>query len=642
MSNLAGAPPVDHERGQTPIAKDRLLNSLRTWSGQHAQRPVRVIRRKPAMLRIIASLVLLLVVALSVCAALSYLLAWQSDNELEAAQRQSLLGAVEALRVVTPDAIKPDPKLLPVLERTSGLKGLRFEREPSADDRVVQSVLGRNGRIVGWFSWEPARPATRMIQRLLPLAGLIAVTLFGLAVLVVWDFRRLGRSLSKSEQRIRRLEYEDILTGLPNHNRLAGVFDEALAARKGDETLAFLSIDLDGFDEVNDSLGYASGDEVLVEIGRRLREAVPPSAVIGRLGSDEFALLIPGMDPEAILQLAHCIREAVARPIWANQAVHVTCSIGIAMAPSDGTTREDITRRAQLALRAAKRRGHGSALAFAIEMEADLQERRFIKREVARALAARAFDLHYQPIINADTGAIGGIEALLRWNHATRGAIPPSVFIPVAEKAGLMDRLGEFVLRRAIADAARWPDLYLSVNLSPLQVRDPRFVDVVASVLADSGFKPARLVLEITEGVLIDDPDQTRARLLELRALGVRLALDDFGSGYSSLSYLQQLPIDKLKIDRSFVASLDQSANGGVIIQAIVTLGRALGMDVVIEGVETEQQRVLLRLAGCNEMQGYLFAKPAVADDIDRLLSKAKFSFGNPHGVSRPLVSATG
>jgi EAL domain-containing protein (putative c-di-GMP-specific phosphodiesterase class I) len=199
--------------------------------------------------------------------------------------------------------------------------------------------------------------------------------------------------------------------------------------------------------------------------------------------------------------------------------------------------------------------------------------------------------------------------------------IPPALFIPVAEEAGLMDRLGEFVLRRAVSDAARWPHLYVSVNLSPTQVRDRTFIDVVSAVLKESGFEPARLVLEMTEGVLIDNPDETTARLLELRALGVRLALDDFGSGYSSLRYLQTLPFDKLKVDRSFVTALDQSANGGVIIQAIVALGRALGMGVVIEGVETEEQRVLLRLAGCNEMQGYLFAKPTPREDIDRLLA---------------------
>ncbi len=224
----------------------------------------------------------------------------------------------------------------------------------------------------------------------------------------------------------------------------------------------------------------------------------------------------------------------------------------------------------------------------------------------------------------ADGGAIVGVEALARWEHPTRGFIPPSLFIPVAEQIGVMDQLGEFVLRRALADAARWPDLYVSVNLSPTQVRDRGFADLLAAVLDETRISPSRVVLEITENVLIDNPDATKARLQDLRALGVRLALDDFGSGYSSLTYLQRLPFDKLKIDRAFVEALDESANAGVIIQAIVALGRALGLSVLIEGVETEEQRVLLRLAGCAEMQGYLFARPAPREAMDELLLKTR------------------
>jgi EAL domain-containing protein (putative c-di-GMP-specific phosphodiesterase class I) len=226
--------------------------------------------------------------------------------------------------------------------------------------------------------------------------------------------------------------------------------------------------------------------------------------------------------------------------------------------------------------------------------------------------------------VRAEGAAIIGVEALLRWDHPSRGPIPPGTFVPVAEEAGLMPQLGEFVLRRAIADAERWPDLYVSVNVSPVQLRDRAFVGLVSAVLQESGFDPSRLVLEMTESVLVENPDEITARLQELRGLAVRLALDDFGSGYSSLSYLQKLPFDKLKIDRSFVLALESSANGGIIIQAIVALGRALGMAVVIEGVETDAQRVLLRLAGCSEMQGYLFARPAPREAIDELVSEQK------------------
>jgi diguanylate cyclase (GGDEF)-like protein len=627
---------VNHAEDDAPVLAERLpqalpqalpqgllralLRALRAWSGQHPERPGRMTRNEPAVLRLIAPLAVLVIAAVVVCTGLAYVLARQADDFLEAEHRQALAGAVEALQAVSPDLARVEPKLIRVLERASGLKELRFETEPVGGEREVQSMLDAKGRIVGWFSWEPERPATAMMDRLLPLAGSIELGLIGFAALAMWQLGRLGFQLARSEQHVQNLEYQDVLTGLPNHNHFFELLDQAVAARQGEETLAFAVLDLDGFDEVNDALGYAGGDEVLAEIGERLGASLPRGAVIGRLGSDEFALLISGMDPEEALAAADAVRRSLVRPFWKNQVVQVSVSTGLAVAPRDGVIRDELTRRADLALRAAKRRARGTVVSFVADMEAEFHERRFIKREVARALAAHAFDVHYQPIVNADGGAIAGVEALLRWNHPTRGFVPPSVFVPVAEEAGLMDRLGEFALRRAISDAARWSGLYVSVNLSPVQVRDRAFIDLVSLVLKETGFEPSRLILEMTETVLIENPDETRARLEELRALGVRLALDDFGSGYSSLSYLQKLPFDKLKVDRSFVTALDQSANGGVIIQAIVALSRALGMGVVIEGVETEEQRVLLRLAGCNEMQGYLFAKPTTRDGIDRLV----------------------
>jgi diguanylate cyclase (GGDEF)-like protein len=629
-------PPVENaeERALTdkPALNDRLLRALRTWSGQHPERPALMARGEPAVLRVIAPLAFLVIAAIIVSTGLGYVLARQADDYVEAEHRRALSGAIEALQAISPNFARVEPRLIEVLERASGLKGLKFESEPAGAGREVQSMLDRNGRIVGWFSWEPERSATAMMNRILPVAGFVALGLAGFAALAMWQLGRLGLKLAESEQRVQKLEYEDGLTGLPNHRHFFELFDEAIATRQGTEQLAFAMLDLDGFDEVNEALGYAGGDEVLIEIGKRLREALTPSTMIARLGGDEFALMVSGKNADVALFVVDSVRQALAHPIWMNQVVQISASIGLALAPRDGSTRDELTRRADLALRTAKRRGRGAVVAFASEMEAEFQERRFIKREAARALAARSFDLHYQPIVAAEGGAIAGVEALLRWDHPARGMIPPALFVPVAEEAGLMDRLGEFVLRRAVSDAARWPDLYVSVNLSPVQVRDRAFIEVVAAVLKETGFEPSRLVLEMTEGVLIDNPDETTARLLELRALGVRLALDDFGSGYSSLRYLQTLPFDKLKVDRSFVAALDQSANGGVIIEAIVALGRALGMDVVIEGVETEEQRVLLRLAGCNEMQGYLFAKPTPREDIDRLLAAKR----TPEGGRAP------
>jgi EAL domain-containing protein (putative c-di-GMP-specific phosphodiesterase class I) len=280
-------------------------------------------------------------------------------------------------------------------------------------------------------------------------------------------------------------------------------------------------------------------------------------------------------------------------------------------------------RRAELALRSAGKKGPGTLLMFDPTIDRASSEQKFVQRELPRALAANELDVHFQPIVSAAGGAIVGLEALLRWTHATEGAIPPAVFIPVAEQMGLMDQLGSFVLRRALHTAKRWPNLDVAVNLSPLQVHHAGVVDSVRAALDEADFAPSRLILEITEGVLIDNPDEMVRRIKDLHALGVRIALDDFGAGYSNLGYLQRFPLDKLKVDKSFVDAL-AGENGGVIVQAIVALGRALGLTVTAEGVETEQQRVLLRLAGCDEMQGHLFSRAVPAKEIDRLMRGAK------------------
>jgi diguanylate cyclase (GGDEF)-like protein len=583
-------------------------------------RPGAAAGRDPAILRLISPLAMLVVAATVVCGVLGFVLARQADDYLESEHRQALRGAIEALQAVSPDLAQVDPKLIRMLERASGFKGLRFDADAPPQGRDVQSLVDSNGRIVGWFSWESERPATAMMIRLLPFGALIALGLFGFAVLAMWQLRRLGYLLARSTREVHRLAYEDAVTGLANLHQLREVLDRALAARNADEVLALVLIDLGGIDDMKEAVGEAGEDEVLIEVADRLRRELPTGALAARLRGDRFGIAIPATDAGAALAAARVIRDAASCPLWVNQVVQLGANAGVAIAPEDGVTREELMRRADLALRSAKRRGRGLVVQFSPELESDFDERRFIKRELARALAARAFELHYQPIVRADGGSTVGVEALLRWKHPSRGWIPPADFVRVAEEAGLMDQLGEFVLRRALADAARWPGIYVAVNLSPVQVRDRAFVQLVREVLEETKTEPSRLVLEITEGILIDDPLTAKARLSDLRALGVQLALDDFGSGYSSLAYLQQLPFDKLKIDRGFVAALDQSANTGVIIQAIVTLGRALGMSVLIEGVETEEQRVLLRLAGCTEMQGFLFAQPGPPEEIDRRL----------------------
>jgi diguanylate cyclase (GGDEF)-like protein len=556
--------------------------------------------------------------------AMGYGLAQQSDRRLWAEQRSSLRNAIGEFRSLFGKSDGVDPRLVRVVEQSAGLKDLKFETDPAPDGREMQPVMDPQGRIVGFLTWQKVHPMMLAMQHLLPLIVGIALVLVGFAGFSLRQLNRARHNLAASEASARRAADEDKLTGLPNHARTLELLDLALNKRVGDEVISFALIELDGMADAGAHLGVLGSDELIVAVARQLREVLPADAVFGRIGSDEFAVILTTtreVDAGAIFGAA---LETISRPHWIDTVARISAHAGFAQAPRHATTRGELTRRAELAQRAAAKKGPGAVVCFERAIDTVSTDQKFIHRELPRALTANELELHYQPIVAAQGGRIVGVEALLRWTHATRGPIGPAAFIPVAEQMGLMDSLGAFVLRRALGEARRWPDLYVAVNLSPLQVRNRAIVDVVRSALAESGMPPSRLMLEITEGVLIDNPDEMVKRIDDLHALGVRIALDDFGSGYSNLGYLQRFPLDKLKIDRSFVTALGNSGNGGVIIHAIVALGRALGLSVLVEGVETEQQRVLLRLAGCDEMQGFLFARPAPAKAIDRLLAQAK------------------
>ena len=406
------------EFGEEPAA--RKTKRLPGTSGgsvvAEPRRPPLVEDGEPAIQRLISPLAMLVVAATVVCCVLGFVLARQADDYLESEHRQALRGAIEALQAVSPELGHIDPKLVRLLERASGFKGLRFDEEGPTADREVQSLVDANGRIIGWFSWESERPATALMFRLLPFGALIAVGLLGFAMLAMWQLRRLGFLLAKSSREVHKLAYEDAVTGLPNLHHLRAFLDRALA-RRGDGTLAIALLDLGGFDDLKDTVGEAGEDELLNEIADRLSSDLPDGALVARMRGDRFGLVMPTTDAASALATLRAIREAVSRPLWINQVVQVGANVGFAMAPRDGDNREELMRRADLALRTAKRRGRALTVAFSSDMEADFDERRFIRRELSRALAARAFEVHYQPIVKADGGAIVGVEALLRWNH---------------------------------------------------------------------------------------------------------------------------------------------------------------------------------------------------------------------------------
>ena len=555
---------------------------------------------------------------------ISYRSGQRSDEALLSQQHTALRNTIAEFSAPIDRKGEIDPRLMRLARQIAGLTDLKFERSADSSGREMQPVIDAGGRIVGFFSWDKTAPAMQAFMRLAPIASTIAIVLAGFAGLAIWQLRRARHELAEREIQAARAADEDKLTGLPNHAKILELLDLALAERADDELTTFALIEVDGMDDVTAHHGVLGSDELIVAISRRLREVLPPHATCGRIASDEFAVALTAnrsVDAETIVRAA---LETIARPHWIDNVVRVSAHAGFAQAPSDATTRGELTRRAELALRAAAKKGPGAVVAFDHSIDTVSTDLKFIHRELPRAISAHELELNYQPIVSSHGGRMVGVEALLRWTHPSRGIIPPATFIPIAEQMGLMDTIGAFVLRRALHEAKRWPeDLYVAVNLSPLQVRDETIVEMVRTALAESAVTPSRLVLEITEGILIDNPDEMVKRIKDLHALGVRVALDDFGSGYSNLGYLQRFPLDKLKIDKSFVAALGRSSNGGVIIQAIVALGRALGLSVLVEGVETEHQRVLLRLAGCDEMQGFLFAKPAPAKAIDKLLAQS-------------------
>jgi diguanylate cyclase (GGDEF)-like protein len=574
--------------------------------------------------RLVATLALFVLTATFFSAVVGFALVRQADERQGLERRAALLGAIQDIRSAGADFSALDARHIENMERTAGLKGLRFETEPVDGEREIQSVLSRQGRILGWFSWEPEHSMSNALSQLWPLLALTGVFLIGFAGIALWQVRRAVGDLGRSEQLAWTLAHEDMLTGLPSHRKMIELLDAALAGRTQGEVVTLTFFDLDGLKDVNDAHGHRTGDELLKAIAGRLKDILPPRAFCGRFDGDEFAMVMTGPDMESAGATIAALVGALSRPFWIDdQAVQVGVTAGLAHASHGAQARDELMRRADLALRAAKKKQRGGVVHFQPAMDVEFDDRRFLEKELRRALDDKALEVHYQPIVSADGARIVGAEALLRWTHPLRGAIPPMQFVPVAEQCGLMGRLGEFVLRRALADARRWPGLYVAVNLSPVQVRDPGLVELVSETLARNDIRPARLVLEVTEGVLIDNPDDAKAKLDALKALGIRLALDDFGTGYSSLTYLQRFSFDKLKIDRGFVAPLGRDAGSKALVQAIVALGRALNLTLLAEGVETEEQRVLLRLVGCEEMQGYLFARPASREALDRLLAES-------------------
>jgi diguanylate cyclase (GGDEF)-like protein/PAS domain S-box-containing protein len=438
----------------------------------------------------------------------------------------------------------------------------------------------------------------------------------------------------RAEAQIAHMSRHDALTDLPNRVLFREHMEQNLARVRRGECLAVLCLDLDHFKHINDSLGHAVGDAMLRAVADRLRECIRDTDTVARLGGDEFAIMQVGArQPADATGLAQRIVEALGQPFdLAGHQLQIGASVGIAVSPGDGDDPDQLMKNADLALYRAKEDGRNGFRFFEPEMDAKMRLRRSLEADLRKALTRGEFELFYQPVVNLQNNQITGLEALLRWQHPERGMVPPADFIPLAEEIGLIVPLGEWVLRKACADAATWSsNVTVAVNLSAVQFKSKNLVAAVVSALAASRLSPVRLEVEITETVLMQDNEATLDVLHQLRDLGVRISMDDFGTGYSSLSYLRRFPFDKIKIDQSFVRDLALNSDSLSIVRAVTGLGSSLGMVTTAEGVETAEQLKVLRAEGCTEVQGYVFSPPRPAREVDNILRQFK---GKPRAVA--------
>ncbi|WP_241911550.1 EAL domain-containing protein [Telmatospirillum siberiense] len=444
----------------------------------------------------------------------------------------------------------------------------------------------------------------------------------------------IGRDVTERKlaaARIHHLAHHDSLTSLPNRVLFQERMRDALAqARRSGCMMALLLLDLDKFKEVNDTLGHPVGDLLLRAVAKRLLSCVRETDTVARLGGDEFAVLLTNLsDADGASTVAETIIRNIAEPFGLDDNEVVSgVSAGITIFPDDGPDAQDLLKNADLALYRSKNEGRGRYHFYVAEMDQEVQNRKAIERDLRHALATDQLCLHYQPLVDLENGAILGAEALVRWFHPERGSIPPSIFIPVAERSELIFRLGRWVLLRACMQIQTWhsqglPPLQISVNLSPAQFRHPDLLDTIRSIIEQTGVDPAQLQLEITETIAMTNFDYSVQVLREMRDMGLSIAIDDFGTGYSSLNYLRHFPVDKLKIDRSFVVDFDHHPGNDAIVRAIVNLGHGIGAKVNVEGIETAEQLSFMRDLACDECQGFYFSRALPAEEYARLVTLA-------------------
>ncbi len=511
---------------------------------------------------------------------------------------------------------KIDQPFLRRVTKELGLLDLRLSLSRPQAGVAAVAVRGQNGEPLAWLQWQPHRPGSVLLRKLAPALALMAFLAALAAVLIIRRANRSIDALKESELRARHHAYHDLLTGLPNRRALADEVSEHLTAGR---KLSLLFMDLDGFKDANDVYGHPAGDMLLKEAAKRIQQAVP-GAFVARAGGDEFAMLLLGPGTCKSTQASEAILRRFREP-FAIGAYVVNLGVSIGCTAANGTSddaHDELIRQADIAMYAAKVEGKNRARTYQPSLDEGHRIRMRLEKDLREAVARQELFVRFQPIVDASTRQIVAVEALARWSHPQHGEVPPDVFIPIAEINGLINEIGRQILVQACT-AMRDVDVELAVNLSPAQFWDGNLVESVRNALAETGFPPERLELEITETLLIKRPDSAAEIINELRALGIRIALDDFGTGFASIGYLQHLQLDRIKIDKAFIAPLQVSARSREMLASIVALAKAFGLAVCAEGIETEAQAEIADGAGCSRLQGWLFGRPTTVTELRHL-----------------------
>lgn len=515
---------------------------------------------------------------------------------------------------------------IPALGQTYVIKGLHLAASDDTAENYI-AVWDPDGKVLGKLAWPSRAPGdlsyTEIRSKVVAAIGLFGFLLATIFAIGLMEMRRLR----SDEEAARQLALTDRLSGLLNRaglfKSLEGMIEEAKATKSD---VALLYLDLDGFKEVNDAYGHGCGDDLIRSVSAGFRCLIAGDAVLTRVGGDEFAIAFVRKNCDATAQsLAETILNFFGEPFQIGERlVTVGTSIGIASSQIGTISGEELVRRADVAMYKSKESGRGRFFFYDASMDNDREMILTIEAQLRKAIEENQLNVVFQPVVAGSSLEITSAEALVRWNRPGRGPISPDIFIPAAEKTGLIEPLGVFVLKAACERARQWPGLNIAVNISPVQLRNLSFAHQVAEILAATGIEPARLTLELTEGYLIQNPQRARQSIERLKALGVKIALDDFGSGFSSIGYLRQFGFDRMKIDRSMISGIDESENARSLLEATAALARSLGIPVTAEGVERESQAHILLDCGCDELQGYLFGKPMAAEELSALLREQR------------------